>query len=116
MSKRATAMLKEDIEYMDIPSESEIEESRELIMDTYDYLSTGTFNKYFDVFDKRAKSKLKLRKCFGTHEEKNNTVLVFRGIGNIADSVSIYLFDRYKEADCFCIFLNELKEDIGRHK
>jgi len=104
-------MLKENIKYMDIPSGLEMEEARELILDIHEYLSVGIFNKYFDAFDKRAKGKLINRKCFGTFEEKNNLVMVFRGTGDIADSVSIYLFDTYSEADNFCNFMNDLKQD-----
>jgi len=114
MSKRASGMLKEDIEYVEPYAESDIEDARQLILDTYKYLSTETFDKAIDAFGKR--TKIKLRKCFPpfAEEERNNIVMVFRGSGNIADSVSISIYETYHLADGLCNYLNELETEKGR--
>jgi hypothetical protein len=46
-------------------------------------------------------------------DDEKHIVLVFCGTENIADRVSVYLFDEYESADCFCNYLNALKPDKG---
>jgi hypothetical protein len=39
--------------------------------------------------------------------------LAFRCFGNVADCVSVYLFDEYESADRFCCYLDGLEPDKG---
>ncbi|MCL2007221.1 MAG: hypothetical protein FWG77_03960 [Treponema sp.] len=115
MSQRATAMLKEDMDYMDIPSESEIEEARELVLDILNFLSVETFDESFNAFDKMVKKTRKKHKSPIEEDDDNslNIVLVFRGTGNVSSGMSISIFDSFHEADNFCNFMNELKQAKG---
>jgi hypothetical protein len=88
------------MEYMDPVDESDIENARQLILDTYSFLFDGNIYKPFAGFAKRKNKK---------PEERNNIVLVFRGSGDIAGSISVFLFDTYESAKDFCYNLNELK-------
>jgi hypothetical protein len=50
----------------------------------------------------------------GIKEEKN-IVLVFRGSGDVADSISVSLFDTYQSANGYCNYINELKLAKGTY-
>jgi hypothetical protein len=113
ISKRAAAMLKEDMEYMDPITESDIEDARQLVLDIYDDLIRSEENKFDEAWISYRELKGSSAKNQTDNNERNNIVLVFRGSGNAADRVSIYLFDEYRSADQFCYYLNELKPDKG---
>ena len=121
ISKRATGMLKEDIEYMDTPSEEEIEDARRSVIDIYLDLAADTFREKVSAY--KTMKKNKKEKPYIRYEE-NKIVLVFRGAegearslqvapNNIADTVSISIFDTSEAADNFCDFINELKPEKG---
>jgi hypothetical protein len=98
------------MEYMDPPAEEDIEDSRQRIMDIYQDLVADTFNETAAAY-KTANEKIVEQ--HGERYEENNMVLVFRGSNDIADTVSVSLFDTYDAADNFCNFLNGLKPDKG---
>ena len=109
MSKRAAGMLKEDMEYMDPVSESEIEDIKQHILDIYHCLTTETYDKSIAAYENlKKKGKKGKANCENPNE---HIVLVFRGTGSIAEKVSVSLFDTYESACNFCDFLNELKTD-----
>jgi len=106
MSKRAAAMLKEDMEYMDTPCEEEIEDARQSVIDIYLGLGADTFRETVGAYKTMKKNK---KEQPSISYKENNIVLVFRGNNDIADTVSISIFDTYEAADNFCDFLNGLK-------
>ncbi|MDR1802657.1 MAG: hypothetical protein LBQ94_03540 [Treponema sp.] len=110
ISKRATGMLKEDMEYMDTPSEEEIENARQSVIDVYLDLAADTFRETVSTY--KTMKKNKKEQSYIRYEE-NNIVLVFRGSNDIAGTVSISLFDTYEAADNFCDYLNNLKPEKG---
>ena len=112
MSKRAISMLKEDMEYMDPVIESDIEDARQMILDTYHFYVSGcVFETLASVYKKSKKVDRKNQPELDW--ERNYNVLVFRGTGSIADRVSVSLFNTYEAADNYCTFLNDLKPVKG---
>jgi hypothetical protein len=110
MSKRATAMLKEDMEYMDTPTEEDIENARQYVINIYLDLVADTFDETAAAY---TTANEKIVEQWGIRYENNNIVLVFRGSNDIASAVSVSLFDTYEAADNFCKYLNELKPEKG---
>jgi len=111
MSKRAACMLKEDIEYWGPVSESDIENARQVTLDIYDDLTRE--NRFDEAWARYKNLKENDTKNKDDFNDKNHIVLVFRGAGNVADLVSVYLFDDYDSADSFCHYLNSLEPDKG---
>jgi len=111
MSKRAASMLEEDMEYWGPATESDIENARQLILDIYDDLTRE--NRFDEAWAKYKNPKESKPKDQEHLDDGNHIVLVFRGAETVADCVSVYLFDEYKSADDFCIYLNALKPDKG---
>jgi hypothetical protein len=112
MSKRASSMLEEDMEYMDQVTEQDIEKARQITLDMYDDVSMeNRFDEAWARYENSKKSKNQ-----DDSGDKNHLVLVFRGAGTVADHVSVYLFDeydRYDSADHFCEYLNSLETNDG---
>ena len=112
MSNRSAYMLKEDMEYIGPVSKSDLEGARQVIMDIVNRLSLRASNASITMYEKIAKmKKTDKKKHFIAEKEENNIVLVFRGYGEIADYLSVSIFDTHTDADNFCNFLNELKPD-----
>jgi hypothetical protein len=112
MSKRAGAMLKEDMGYYGPVTESDIEDARQMILDTYFVNnSDGVFKDLAAAY--RMSKKIDRKNQPELDWERNYIVLVFRGTDSIADSVSLSLFNTYQAADNFCNFLNDLKPAKG---
>jgi hypothetical protein len=110
MSKRSAAMFKEDMEYMGPVTESDIENARQLILDIYDDLTReNKFDEAWMSYRNLKESNAKNQ----TDNDRNHIVLVFRGAGDAADFVSVYLFDDADNADQFCRYLNGLEPDKG---
>jgi len=112
MSKRAASMLEEDIEYLSPPTESDIENARQLILDIYvDLLPVESrFDKAWTEYKNRKENNPENQ---GEGDNKNHMVLLFRGAENFAEYVSVYLFDEYKNGDNFCAHINNLKPEKG---
>jgi len=110
LSKRAAAMLEEDMEYMGPVNESDIENARKLILNIYNGLPPKE-NRFEEVWAGYENRKENNTKNQADSDTRNHIVLVFHGDGTVADSVSVYLFDEYGEADNFCDYLNNLKQD-----
>jgi hypothetical protein len=113
MSKRATHMLKEDIEFLGPVTEPDIENARQLILDIYDDLSRKDILDFDEAWITYKELKKKAVKDQADSDNNDHIVLVFRGTGNNTDFVSVYLFNDYDTADSFCSYLNGLKPDKG---
>jgi hypothetical protein len=112
MSRRSAAMIQEDMEYMGFVPETDIEDARQIILDIYFYDVAGDpYGFMSDIYEKAKNSDKK--EPFDSDEERNHIVFVFQGSGNIADKVSVSLFDTYQAADNYCDFLNDLKPQKG---
>jgi hypothetical protein len=109
ISKRASAMLKEDIEYIGQVCKSDIEDAKQLILDIFYNSTIATFDRLGITYKDMKKSKKKEE--HNAEEERNHIVLVFCGCGNFAESVSISLFDTCRDADNYRDFINNLKTD-----
>jgi hypothetical protein len=113
MSKRATSMLKEDIAFLGPVTEMDIENARQLILDVYDDLSRKDILDFDDAWIIYKELKNNNVKEQSDSDDKDHIVLVFRGAGNVADFVAVFLFNDYDIADRLCSFLNELEPDKG---
>ena len=111
MSKRAAAMLQEDMEYVGPVTESDIESARQYTLNVYDDLIIE--NRFDEAWVKYRKMKENEIKNQDDSNGETSIGLVFRGAGNTADFVSVYLFDEYSSADQFCHYLNSLEPDKG---
>ena len=93
MSKRASSMLEEDMEYMGPATEQDIEKARQFTLDIYDDLSMeNRFDEAWARYENSKNSKIKNQDDSG---DSNHLVLVFYGAETTADRVSVYLFDEY---------------------
>ena len=114
MSKRASSMLEEDMEYIYQVTEQDIEKARQITLDIYDDL--GMENRLDEALKRYKNLKKSNIKKQDNSGDSNHLVLVFYGIGTAADRVSVYLFDeydRYDSADHFCEYLNSLETNDG---
>jgi hypothetical protein len=111
MSKRAACMLKEDMEHMDPVTGQDIKDARQLILDVYDDLTRE--NMFDEAWVRYRSLKESDKKNQTDFNESTSIVLVFRGTGNTAGFVSVYLFDEYDNAERFCGYLNDLEADKG---
>jgi len=112
MCKRAESMLKEDRDNWEEPViESEKESARQVILDIYDDLTRE--NRFDEAWASYKNLKENDRKNKEDFDNENHIVLAFRGFGNIADLVSVYIFDDYNSADNFCYYLNSLEPEKG---
>jgi len=109
MSKRASSMLEEDMEYWGPATESDIENARQLILDIYDDLTRE--NRFDEAWAKYKNLKESKTENQEECDNRDHIVLVFCGAETVADCVSVYLFDEYKSADHFCNYLNALKPE-----
>jgi hypothetical protein len=113
MSKRAAMMLEEDMENMGPVLELDIENARQLILDIYADLPREKYNRFDDQWTKYKNDKENNTKNRAGVDDRDHIVLVFRGVGTVAEFVSVYQFDEYNKADNFCHHLNNLKPDKG---
>lgn len=108
-SKRMASMLEEDMDNMDPVTESDIKNARQIFLDVYEDVSRE--NRFDEAWARYKKeNKIKNQEDFSN---KGHIVLVFCGAETAADSVSVYLFDKYESADGFCNYLNALRPDKG---
>jgi len=111
MSKRMASMLEEDMDNMDPVTESDIENARQIFLDVYEDVSReNRFDEAWARYRNKKENKTKDQEDSG---DKNHIVLVFCGDETVADCVSVYLFDKYENADGFCNYLNALEPDKG---
>lgn len=111
MSKRAASMLEEDIAYWGQVSESDIENARQITLDIYDDVTReNRFDEAWARYKNLEKNDTKNKENLNG---ENHIVLAFRGAENVADLVSVYLFDDSDSADDFCHYLNSLEPDKG---
>jgi hypothetical protein len=110
MSKRAWSMLEEDMEYMGPVDETDIENARKLTVNIYKGLppKENRFDKMWSGYKNHKENNTKDQ---ADSDDRNHIVLVFLGTGITADSISVYLFDKYNDADNFCDYLNNLKPE-----
>jgi len=93
MSKRASSMLEEDMEYIYQVTEQDIEKARQITLDIYDDL--GMENRFDEAWARYENSKNSKIKNQDDSGDSNHLVLVFYGAETTADRVSVYLFDEY---------------------
>jgi len=110
MSKRSSLMLEEDIVFLGPVNESDIENARHLTMDIY-YGLPHVENRLEKIHEKYKALDENNANNSSDSDGKNHIVLLFRGVGAVADYVSVFLFDEYDSADNFCNYLNNLKPD-----
>jgi hypothetical protein len=120
MSRRAGVMLRNDIEDIGTIEKTYTDNARSVIMEAYDTARALDYDeKIEEIFaecsQKNKKSEEQTtentRNDFWTNydEEKTYIVLVMRGAANIAERVSVMLFDTAEGATNCCEFLNKLK-------
>jgi len=112
MSKRAVSMIKEDMEYNGLTDEIEINIARQKMLSIYNSLITERFNELVFICE-NLKKEYKEKSVM--IDGRDNIVVVFQGLEadkNIK-SVTVFLYETYKQADRFCDFINELKPDKG---
>jgi len=110
MSKRAGAMIEEDMEYMGPVDESDIENARKLMLNIYNGLPPKE-NRFDEMWSGFKDHKENNTKDQADSDDREHIVLVFHGSGTAADNVSVYMFDKYNDADNFCDYLNNLKSE-----
>jgi hypothetical protein len=124
MSRRAAAMLKEDMEYMGPVDKTDTDNARRVIMDAYDtIMAMGSDEKIEKVFaecsGKNTKKEGETDENSGNDfwadydREKTYIVLVMRGVQDIAERVSVMLFDTEESANNCCELVNKLKTANG---
>jgi len=111
MSKRAASMLEEDIAYWGQVSESDIENAWQVTLDIYDDVTRE--NRFDEAWARYKNLKKNDTKNKDDFDNEKHIVLAFRGVENVADLVSVYLFDDDDSADDFCHYLNSLEPDKG---
>jgi len=110
MSKRASLMLQQDMEFLGPVNESDIEDAKQLILDIYHGL-LPVESRFEKILEKNKTLKENNANNRSDSDGGNHIVLVFRGAGDVAGYVSAFLFDEYECADNFCNYLNNLKPD-----
>jgi hypothetical protein len=124
MSKRASMMLQEDIKCMGMSTvdKSELETAKQEVlaiclsarmMENASGSVGKTIGEYASEKEEETEPLL-LRNVIRDYDKENtHAVLVFSGTGEIANTVSVALFDTPKSVDNFCDFINALKAAPG---
>jgi hypothetical protein len=121
MSRRAAAMFKEDMEYMGPVDISDAGHAKQSVLDTYYsiiYMSETDheFGKTIEAYSKETnedRDEQPDSRFADDDEEKSFPVFVFRGTGEIAERVTVLLFDSIKNASQCCEFMNKIKMRNG---
>jgi hypothetical protein len=119
MSKRAASMLKEDIEFMGPVDKVNSDIAKNAITDVYESVNVMEGNEKiksaFAGFSKKPADFKEKEDVFWTDYDKDKAyiVLVMRGADDIAERISVMLFDTEESANNFCEFINKLKPANG---
>jgi hypothetical protein len=121
MSRRAAAMVQEDMEYMGPVDVSVAALAKQSVLDTYNsvvYMSETDheFGTTIEAYSKKTNEGGDEQPDSGfvnDDEEKTFPVLVFRGTGETAERVTVLLFDSKKSASQCCEFMNNIKTGNG---
>jgi hypothetical protein len=125
MSRRAALMLKEDMEYMGPLDEGEVQYARQSVIDAYTAANALECDARIEaIYADNLKSRIGAEDAekdgspdwagFRDYdEEKTHAALVFRGRDDLAEKVSVLLFDSEKSAAQFCLTLNRLPAAKG---
>jgi hypothetical protein len=120
MSRRAAVMLKEDIEFMGPVDKEDSDIAKSAITSVYDAVDAmGNDEKIKNAFaafsckktDVKEKADENSGGVFWSNDDKDKTyiVMVIRGINDIAECISVMLFDTEENANNCREFINNLK-------
>jgi hypothetical protein len=124
MSKRAAAMLKEDMEYMGPQNKTNTDIAKNLITNAYESLRTmGIDERIENIFSENIRKKNQSTETTDGDYDNNlwadydmkklHVVMVLRGIHDMAETISVMLFDTKESAHNCCEFINKLKTTDG---
>jgi len=120
MSRRAAGMLKEDMEFMGPIDKEDSDIAKSAITGIYDAVDVTVndekIKNAFTAFSwKKADTKEKTDENSGEvfwsdhDQDRTYIVMVIRGINDIAERISVMLFDTEENANNCCEFINKLK-------